>query len=143
MVNAQLRRIAASTSGSSAAEFALILPVLMLMLFGTLQVSLLMYSYNAMAGAARDATRAMAVCTVTDAGAAAAQAKANLPAWVKADDWDIDVKIGSDVSMTIKVDPAKAAIIAYLPFMPDKLTTTVLMRKEPLAAGGGSCSSPG
>ena len=141
MVNGVIGRLLASTKGSSAAEFALIVPVLLLMLFGTLQASLLMYSYNRMADAARDATRAMAVCTVTDTGTAAAQALANLPPWVPSNKWTITPVIGSDVSMTISVDPTLAGIITYLPFIPGPLTTTVTMRKEPLAFGGGACGS--
>ena len=78
--------ISRNSGGASAAEFALILPVLMLMLFGT-----------------------------------------------------ITPVIGNDVSMTISVDPALAAVVAYLPIIPGPLTTTVTMRKEPLAFGSGAC----
>ena len=145
MVNAAAGRLAWCVRGSSAAEFALILPVLMLMLFGTLQVSLLMYSYSLMAGAARDATRAMAVCTVTDPGTAAAQALANLPAWVKPTDWTITPVIGGpgpgDVSMTISVDPAKASIINLVPLLSGPLATHVTMRKEPLAFSSDPCGT--
>ena len=143
MVNAAAGRLAACVSGASAAEFALILPILITMIFGTIQVSLLMYSYSRMADAARDQTRAMAVCTVTDAGTAASRALANLPAWVKPSDWTITPVIGGagpgDVSMTISVDPAKASVVTLLPLLPGPLATHVTMRKEPLAFGGGAC----
>lgn len=125
--------------GTSATEFALILPLLTLLTMGTLQIGLLMYSYNTMVSSARDSARAMAVCTVTDLPTAKAQALANLPAWVAASDWTITPVISTDVSMTISVDPAKAAIISYVPFDLGTLTTKVTMRKEPLAFGGGAC----
>ena len=143
VVNGVIGRMVRMNGGASAAEFALILPVLLLMLFGTLQVSLLMFSYNRMADAARDATRAMAVCTVTDPSIASTQALANLPAWVPQDKWTITPVIGSDVSMTISVDPALAGVIPILPFLSGPLKTTVTMRKEPLAFGSGACGSGG
>jgi len=138
-VNAAISSLRACLRGASAVEFALVLPVLLLMLFGTLQVSLLMFSYAVMAGAARDATRAMAVCTFTDTGRAEAQARNNLPAWVNAGDWKFTSSIGDDVSMTISVDPAKASVISFLPLLSGQLTTHVTMRKEPLQSGGGAC----
>ena len=127
-------------SGASAVEFALILPVLLLLVFGTFQVSLLMYSYNLMVGAARDATRAMAVCTISNYSDAIAQARKALPPWVSSNDWTITPVIQAgltgDVSMTISVDPRKAAVISYIPFTFPALTAFTEMRKEPLAFGG-------
>jgi len=133
--------VLACRAGASAAEFALVLPLLLILLFGTLQVGMLMYSYNTMLGAARDASRAMAVCTITVESEATDQVLKSLPPWVPAGDWDIKTVIGNpDVSTTIKVDPAKAAIISYLPFELDVLQAQVVMRKEPLAFGGGACT---
>ncbi len=121
-------------------EFALLVPVLVTLMFGTLQVGLLMFSYNLMVSAARDTTRAMAVCSVTDTTTAATQALASLPPWIAAGAWTITPVIGSpDVSTTISVDPAKAMIVNVIPVSFPLLTASVTMVKEPLAFGGGSC----
>ena len=81
------------------------LPVLLLLMFGTFQTGLLMFSYNVMINAARDTARAMAVCTITDATTATNQVLKNLPAWVPASGWTITPTFGSDVSVTVSVDP--------------------------------------
>ena len=125
--------------GASAAEFALVLPLLLTLLLGTLQVGAMMYSYNLMVSSARDTARAMAVCTITDVSAARVQALQSLPPWVAANSWTITPVIGADVSMRITVDTAKAAILSYIPIDIGQLTTFVTMRKEPLAFGGGAC----
>ena len=134
-----LRPVLDCTSGASAAEFAIVLPLLLLLMLGTLQVSMLMYSYNVMVSAARDTARAMAVCTIQDLPSAIKQARYLQPAWIADGDWVVTPVIASDVSLSISVDAAKAAIINYIPVDFGTLTTKVVMRKEPLAFGGGSC----
>lgn len=126
-------------SGASAAEFALILPLLLLLMLGTLQVSMLMYSYNLMVSAARDAARDIAVCTITDTDSARTQSLNSKPPWLDDADWQTTAKIGPDVSMAISVDSTKAAILSYVPLGLGTLTASVTMRKEPLAFGGGAC----
>ncbi len=135
--------LARSRSGAAAAEFAFVLPVLLLLMFGTFQTGLLMFSYNKMINAARDTARAMAVCTITDSTTATNQVLKNLPAWVPASGWTITPTFGSDVSVSVSVDPRKAAVISYVPFSFGTLTAAVTMRKEPLAFGAGSCTSSG
>ena len=139
-VNTTVHRLLANANGASAAEFALVLPVFMLLIFGTFQISLLMFSYNRMTSAANAATRAMAVCTYSSS-TAAQRALGNLPAWVKPSDWTITPSSDNlDVSMSISVDPAKAGVITLLPIFTGPLETHVTMRKEPPAFGGGiSC----
>ncbi len=141
MVNMR-RRLAVATcnSGASAVEFAIVLPVLLLLMFGTFQIAMLMFSYNVMVSTARDTVRAMAVCTITDLATATTTAQNSLNVeipWVNK--WTITPSIGSDVEMTISVDPAKAAVLSYLPFSLNPLTAHVQMLKEPLSAGAGSC----
>ncbi len=125
--------------GASAAEFAIVLPLLLLLILGTLQIGMLMYSYNVMVSAARDTARAMAVCTITDLPTAIAQTRKLQPVWIANADWVVTPVIASDVSLTISVTAAKAAILTYIPVNFGSLTTKVVMRKEPLAFGGGSC----
>lgn len=128
----------ANNGGASAAEFALVLPILLLLVLGTLQAGMMMFSYNVMVSAARDAARAMAVCTI-DTGGARAQSLASKPPWLADADWQTTATTGADVTMAISVDAAKAAILSYVPFGIGTLTANVTMRKEPLAFGGGSC----
>jgi len=140
MVNA--RTVVARRDGLAAAEFALMLPMLLIMIFGTMQMSLMMYSYNTMVSVARDTARSMAVCTVTDSTTAYQNAQQSRPPWLTENDWHVTptIPIGQgDVSMTITVDAAKAGVLNYLPIHFGDLTTTVVMRKEPLAFGAGSC----
>lgn len=125
--------------GTSAAEFALILPLLLTLVIGTLQVGAMMYSYNLMVSSARDTVRAMAVCTITTEADAKTQAMKSLPPWVPKAKWTITPAIGTDVSMRISVPVTQAAILSYIPFTITDLTTFVTMRKEPLAFGGGAC----
>ncbi len=132
----------ADSGGTAAAEFALMLPMLLLMIFGTMQISLLMYSYNVMVTSARDTARAMAVCTITDTTGANLQAQASRPPWLSANDWQVQptLPVGQgDVSLAITVSAAKAALINFLPVDFGNLSTVVTMRKEPLAFGSGSC----
>ena len=134
-----VRRLLASRHAATAAEFALILPLLLTLVIGTLQVGAMMYSYNLMVSSARDTARAMAVCTITTIADAKTQALKSLPPWVAAASWTITPVIGTDVSMTISVPITQAALLSYIPFNITDLTTFVTMRKEPLAFGGGSC----
>ena len=127
------------TGGASAAEFAIVLPLLLSILMGIMQMSMMMYSYNVMVSGARDTARAMAVCTITDLPAAIKQARYLQPPWISDDEWTVTPVIASDVSVTISVDAAKASILSYLPFDFGTLRAKVTMRKEPLAFGGGAC----
>ncbi|QXQ04967.1 pilus assembly protein [Sphingosinicellaceae bacterium] len=134
-----IRELLASRRAASAAEFALVLPLLLTLILGTLQVGAMMYSYNLMASSARDTVQAMAVCTITTIADAKTQALKSLPPWVPKAHWVITPAIGTDVSMQISVPVTDAAILSYVPFTLTNLTTFVTMRKEPLAFGGGSC----
>ena len=132
---------AKSRRGAAAAEFALVLPALMLLMFGTIQAGLLVFSYNMMTSAARDAARAMAVCSITDPALAKAQALAQLPPWIPAADWTVTAdNTAPHATMTISVPSAVAMIINYVPMALPTLTTTVTMLQEPTGYGGGSCS---
>ena len=133
------RKALACRSGAAAAEFALLLPLLMTIMMGTLQVGMMMYSYNLMVATARDTARAMAVCTITTDTGAKTNMYPNLPPWVPQGSWIIDTVFGPDVSVRVRVDITKASILSYIPFSIGQLDTYVQMKKEPLAFGGGSC----
>ena len=142
-----LRVLCASRGGSAAVEFAVVLPLLMLIMFGTLQISLLMVSYNLMISAARDTARALAVGTLPDPATAqnfdANAALSVLPGWVPRSAWTVqatcDASANGNVGMTISVDPAVASLITYLPLNLPLLTTHIVAHKEPLSFGAGTC----
>jgi Flp pilus assembly protein TadG len=119
--------------GSAAVEMALLLPVMTMMVFGTLQYGVLMFTYNSMLSAARSGARALAVGAANEA-TVIATTKANLPGWVAAGDWTITPKdtttTGTNqVSTSISVSSNKATIMPIIP-MPDTIDVRIVMLKE-------------
>ena len=118
---------------SSAVEFALIAPLLLTLLCGTFQYGILMFAYNAMESAARDATRQLSTGTASEADARTA-AQTNLPPWVSTQLWNVVTRdvgsTGTDrVQTTISV-PSDAVSILNLVPMPQTLSVKVVMQKE-------------
>ena len=139
-VSSALKRLVASRSAAAAAEFALLVPLLATILFGTFQIGLLMWSYNQMVSAARDTTRSMAVCSVTNTMTAASNTLPLLPPWISAASWTITPVIGApDVSTTISVDASQAMILNFVPIALGPITASVTMTKEPLAFSSVPC----
>jgi len=60
---ARMRRVLADHSGATAAEFALILPALIVLSLGTINGSFMLYAYARLQYAAQDAARCRAVKT--------------------------------------------------------------------------------
>lgn len=77
-----LRRLRANRAGVVAAEFAIVSPVLLGLLFGTIEYGLALFSYSSMQTAARDVARQVAVNSLSFAGAPA-ELKSRLPAWMR------------------------------------------------------------
>ena len=75
-------RLVRDRSGSTASEFALVLPLLTLMLFGVLEFGSILFSYSAMQFGVSNAARSFAVNTADEA-TALARARAALPGWVR------------------------------------------------------------
>lgn len=71
-------------SGAAAAEFAIVLPILVGLLFGTVEFGLLLFSYSSMQSALRDVTRQVAVNTISVA-TAENSIRARLPGWMRQD----------------------------------------------------------
>ncbi len=67
--------------GVAAAEFALILPVFVSMIFGTLEYSIMLFTYSSMQTTARDIARQVAVNNLTPSEAQAKLAS-RLPPWM-------------------------------------------------------------
>jgi Flp pilus assembly protein TadG len=127
------RAASADRRGSAAFEFALLLPIMMSLAFGTIQYAMLYYNYIAMTGAARYAASTVARGDRTVASAEAV-ARTMLPPWVPAADYTVtivDATTGNDVTAQISVDGPKAAVIPYLP-VPTPVTITPQMRFQKL-----------
>ncbi len=130
------RRFARDRRGAAAAEFALIVPVLTSMLFGTLEFGTLIFSYSAMQAAARDVTRQVSV-NVMPPSAAEDAIRARAPAWVR-DSMEVTLQQtapgnpSTNVYVTRVVAPAKAATaLAFFTRATDwNLVTEVEMKQE-------------
>lgn len=126
-------RLAGDRSGVAAAEFALLLPVITLMLCSSLQYGMLYYSYNVMTNAARNAARSLATGTATEAQAAL-NVKASLPGWIPANQITVTprnaVSTGTgNVTARIAV-PSRYATTLPLGPMPETLDITVTMQNQ-------------
>jgi len=100
------RRRWGSERGAAAVEFALVLPILVLILFGVIEFGGVYNAQLMVTGAAREAARSMAL----DGVVADAQAVA-LDAAVGIDPADLDVEVspatcstGTDVTVTVRYD---------------------------------------
>jgi Flp pilus assembly protein TadG len=112
-------------SGAVAAEFALIVPLLSVMLFGVLQFGFAIYTYNAMETAAR--TGARQIVFGTNVATAESATRASLPGWV-ADEATVNSVEDDDgiARMTVTVPGSSAAILGLVP-MPESFTASVAM----------------
>jgi Flp pilus assembly protein TadG len=122
-------------SGAVAAEFALIIPLLALFLFGVLQFGFAIYTYSAMETAARTGARQIAFGT--SAAAAEAATRAALPGWVA--DTATVTSIADDdgfARITVTTPGSSAAILSLVP-MPENLTAEVAMPRVNDRGGGG------
>ena len=120
--------------GAAAAEFALVLPLLLLILFGSIQYGALLFTYNSLQTVARNGARALASGSATVAEVSARVA-AELPGWVSADDVQIEAGDAGNnrVHMALSVPAAQATVVRLVP-MPAMLSVDVVMRREPIAA---------
>ncbi|MEI6485788.1 MAG: TadE family protein [Sphingomonadales bacterium] len=122
-------------TGASAFEFALVLPVFLVMMLGTMQYGVLFYTWNMALYGARNAARAVAVSSTNVSGGQTMMVNA-MPPWVtsRAGTGDVvasitDAAVGGDVVATLKV-PAKWATVLNIAPMPTTLSVTVRMVKE-------------
>ena len=150
------RRLARCTSGIASVEFALVVPVLSLFVFGIISVSSVLYVQNNMESAAREAARRMAVAEATYTGgnvactAAPAQivgsaeyiACTRLPGWgVFTVDVNEEVCTVADsgqhldVTVVVSVDGTQAALSDIFGiFASRNLSAEMIMRKEEVCA---------
>lgn len=123
-------RFAKDEDGSPAVEFALVAPILLLMVFGIVQFGFAFFTYNEMMNGAREGARRMAV------GASEEQAIAKANDTMALDrNYVFDPVAGAnDVKMTITLKISEAMVLSAVP-LPDLitgqlLTASVTMHKE-------------
>jgi Flp pilus assembly protein TadG len=119
-----------SRSGVAASEFALMLPLLMVILFGSLQYGIMLMTYNSMVNGARSAARAASLGDTSEADIRA-DLRNWLPAWVPADAATVTItNVGADdVRVDVSMPSANATVFRLGP-MPATLTASVLMARE-------------
>jgi Flp pilus assembly protein TadG len=118
---------ARSRSGAAAVEFAIVLPIFLMILFGIIQFGSLMFLHGNMLNAARDTVRRMSVGELT-----AATAPAHAQTYLA--DWGLTFTVAAndvgDVSVQISVPTADAAIVNFPVTWPGNLVADATMRPE-------------
>jgi Flp pilus assembly protein TadG len=101
-------------SGAAAAEMALIIPLLSMMIFGVMQYGFMIYTSNSMTTTARNGARLIAFGQ--NRAAAEAHVRQNLPGWVASEATISTVENDNGVArITVSVPGSSAAIIGLLP----------------------------
>jgi Flp pilus assembly protein TadG len=129
-------RLQRDRSGSAASEFALVLPLLTLLLFGVLEFGTVVYAFSAMQFGATNAARSLAVNTATEA-AALASARAVLPGWVAN---DVSMQMAQTnagdpnsniIRVTLSVNASRASVVPMLTRLVDlPLTAEATIKQE-------------
>jgi Flp pilus assembly protein TadG len=124
-----------SRSGSVAAEFGLVVPLMITMMFGIMHFGLVFFSYSAMQSSARDVARQVAVNTLS-AASATTEAKARVPGWMR-DSMTVSLVQTAPgnpslnvIRMTASVPASKASPIPLLGISDYTLSTQVEMKQE-------------
>ncbi len=122
-----------ASSGAAAVEFAIVLPIFLVILFSIIQFGAVLFLHTNMVSAAREATRRMAVAEMTGPEAEA-YAQNFLAGWnlvftVTATEPGVGV-VNGDVSVQITVPAADAALLNFPINWPGTLTAVTTMRRE-------------
>lgn len=140
-------RLVASRRGAAASEFALVLPLFILCLFGIISFSSTLFMENNMVNAAREAVREMAVTDATfspgavtcDSEEAAIVGSAEYIACTYLTFWGTDFTVNASddcpveeqATVQVTLDASRAALMDIFGFFRDKsLSAEVSMRKE-------------
>lgn len=130
-----LRRFSRDETGAVLVEFLIVMPILLLFLFGIMQYGMYFLTYNGMQFAARDAARTAAVGAIQTTPAleqTLRDSRAGVAPWVRSDLWDVTGTLSAtDVTVEIEV-PSQGATFFRLPMlpMPDTLVVRSVMRLE-------------
>jgi len=120
--------------GAIAAEFALVFPVLILVVFAIIQLGSILFLHNNMINTARETVRRMAVAELNETEAE--QFATNiLTTWggafnVDATEPDPANPADRDVTVQITIPLTDAALIQFPPLPGGNLTATATMRRE-------------
>ncbi len=134
-MNPRFRRPRRKERGLAVVELALLMPLLILMLFGTIHFSALFFLQNNMVNAARDAARRLAVGEITP-GQARTSIEDQLDDWPANFTIDIDMPnpldpLDRDIEVDILVPVKDASLIAFLgDLQQGNLHAQVVMRQE-------------
>ena len=141
-----VRSLGKDESGANAVEFALVAPVLLLLILGIIQFGMILYTHNNMVQAAREASRILAKkeTTATEAEQVALSQLGFSGLTFTITTCEPVVGVGggppctppldpsSDVSVTITVPLSQASLVDILGlFVTGDLEARVTMRKEP------------
>lgn len=117
-------------SGAAAVEFALVLPIFLLLLFGIIQFGSVLFLHNNMVNAAREAVRRMSVAEMTGP-----EAEVYVQNYLA--DWNLtfsptatEPPATTDVTMQITVPASEAALINFPITWPGNLVAQASMRPE-------------
>jgi hypothetical protein len=122
--------IAACRKGATAAEFALLLPVLMLLFSAIIQYGTLMFTYNTMISAARSGARAASIAGVAEADVETT-VRNMLPGWVSPGAVEVvstPTNDGLGVRVVVTVPSETATVLRYGP-MPATISASVEMAR--------------
>ncbi len=127
-------------SGAAALEFAIVVPVLLTLLFASIQFGSVVFVQNNMVNAAREGARRIAAADATPAEAQTLMRNL-LSNWNLAFNYDVRMPpAGSrDVVVTITVPAVEARIVTFPPnlFGSGNLVAQVTMRQEEAPPVGG------
>ena len=137
-----VRSLGKDESGANAVEFALVAPVLLLLILGIIQFGMILFTYNNMVQAAREAARVLAVQSgsLTEASAVA-NAQLGFSGLTftitpcapppETTNCSAPLDPNNDVSVKVSVPLADASLIDFLGvFLTGDLEAQVTMRKE-------------
>ncbi len=122
-----IRRFRRDQRGSPAVEFALIAPVLILLVFGIVQFGFAFYTYNEMLNGAREGARRLAVGTTMEV---AKQRALDVMVLERNYQFPTPTPAADEVTMTVTLKLSEAMVVAVL-LLPDfALIASVTMHKE-------------
>jgi Flp pilus assembly protein TadG len=126
-INHTARGFLRDQRGSPAVEFALIAPVLMLLVFGIVQFGFAFYTYNEMLNGAREGARRLAVGATMEV---ARERALDVMVLDRNYLFPTPTPAADEVTMTITLKLSEAMIVSVL-LLPDfDLTASVTMHKE-------------
>ena len=130
-----LAKLKSSQKGQALVEFALVLPVLLVLVLGSIDVGWLLYAKISTASAAREVARAVAVLDATEYATFQGVADAKMTAVPGTESVDVSPKIYTEgAQVTVTVTTNVSPLVGCLPtsIIPDsvKIESQVSMRLE-------------